>query len=238
MKKITLLELEKSNSFVAVEKLSNEEFYRLVNSKFAPIFEDYYFLMVLDRVFYEKYDFSLPEIYTALYSQYGMHNGYDDYKCSFSYRFRLKVVYEKNIYIYLLSIMDMKGNPPYFTFYRQLGDHEMDKKGTYQKPIETEFPKEVMQEFMLQFLINLYVKFESIKDTFKKPFFRTVPYINLIYGLKNGVFFQDLYSENGKKKGKSKKDDADNLTYREAIAFYKNNPKMKGKMSQRYDWDF
>ena len=235
MKKITLLELEKSNSFVAVEKLSNEEFYRLGSSKFAPIFEDYYFLMVLDRVFYEKYDFSLPEIYTALYSQYGMHNGYDDYKCSFSYRFRLKVVYEKNIYIYLLSIMDMKGNPPYFTFYRQLGDHEMDKKGTYQKPIETEFPKEVMQEFMLQFLINLYVKFESIKDTFKKPFFRTVPYINLIYGFKNGVFFQDLYFENGKKKGKSKKDDADNLTYTEAIAFYKNNPKMKGKMSQRYD---
>ena len=123
----------------------------------------------------------------------------------------------------------MKGNPPYFTFYRQLGDHEMDKKGTYQKPIETEFPKEVMQEFMVQFLINLYVKFESIKDTFKKPFFRTVPYINLIYGFKNGVFFQDLYFENGKKKGKSKKDDADNLTYREAIAFYKKQSENEGQ---------
>ena len=130
MENTTFLELKESNSFVRVEKLSNEEFSQLASSNFTPIFEDYYFLFTLDEIFYTKYDFTLPKIYAALYSQYGLHNDYDDFKCSFSYRFRLQVVYEKNIYTYLLSMMDIKGNPPYFTFYRQLGDHEMNQKGT------------------------------------------------------------------------------------------------------------
>ena len=72
--------------------------------------------------------------------------------------------------------MDMKGNPPYFTFYRELGEHELDKKGTYVKHVDTEFSKEAMQEFMGYFVNNLRLIFENLKDTFKKPFFRTVPY--------------------------------------------------------------
>ena len=246
MKNNTLLELAKSGLFVKVEKLKNEEFYKLVNGKFAPVFVDYYFLMVLDGSFYEKLDFTLPKIYTALYSQYGLHNGYDDYKCSFSYRFRLTVVNGQNIYTYLLSIMDMKSNPPYFTFYRPLGDHELNQKGTYQNTVETEFSKEAMQEFMVQFLMNLYLKFEAIKDTFKKPFFRTVPYASIIYGFEDGAFFEDSYyddgedapSENEDEKGElseNEEEDYGYASYTDAVAAYKNNPKMKGKMSQRYD---
>ena len=127
----------------------------------------------------------------------------------------------------------MKGNPPYFTFYRQLGEHELDKKGTYVKHIDTEFSEEAMQEFMACFVGNLLGTFEGVKDTFKKPFFRTVEYTYSIYGFKDGRFFEDCYY---REKGRGKnKDDHGHSAYLNAVEMYKNDPKMKGEMSKRYD---
>ncbi|MDZ7877802.1 MAG: hypothetical protein U5L45_09040 [Saprospiraceae bacterium] len=235
MEKFTFFELKESDLLVKIEKLSNQEYDRSRDSKFAPVFEDYYFFMVLDRLIYEKYDFTLPKIYAALYTRFGKHNGYDDYKCSFSYRFRLTIVNKNNTYTYRLSLMDMKGNPPYFTFYRQLGENELDQKNYYQNPIETEFSKEAMKEFMVHFVGYLLSTFESIKDTFKKPFFRTVPYAHIIYGFEEGEFFEDYYDQDDETKGDNEEEDNGDADYLDALEEYKNTKKMKGAMSARYD---
>ncbi len=239
MKSPSFFNLEKSGLQVKIEKLSNQAFYNLVNSDFAAVHEDYGFLMYLDYNFYEKYDFTLPKIYTALYTLYGKHNGYDDYKCSFSYRFRLKVINGGNVYTYLLSLMDIKGNPPYFTFYRPLGKDELDKKGYYQQPVETEFSKEAMKEFMAYFVGYLLGTFNSVKDSFKKPFFRTVPYCYVIYGFKEGKFFEDSYYLEDEADDKEDEDDEDDdygySAFIDAVNAYKSNPKMKGNMSARQD---
>ena len=280
MKKFTFLDLETSGLMVKIEKISDQEYFSLTKSKFAPLFEDYYFLIRLDRAIYEKYHFNLPKIYAALYTRYGLHNGYDDYKCSFSYRFRLTVIKAPDsIYTYLLHIMDMKGNPPYFTFYRELGEHELDKKGTYVQHVDTEFSQEAMQEFMAQFVWNLLGTFEGLEGKFKKNFFRTVPYDYTIYGFKDGEFFEHCYyhdsndndenedeeneddendvnkdSKNNDENNDSKDDDNNDnedddneeadedeeddhgySAYLDAVKRYKNDPKMKGEMSKRYD---
>jgi hypothetical protein len=242
MKSSKLFTLEKSDLIVKMEKLSNRKFSNLANGNFVAVFEDYYFLMCLDTDVYDKYDFTLPKIYTALFTRFGKHNGYDDYKCSFSYCFRLTVVNGSNIYTYLLRLMDMKGGTPYFKFYRPLGEHELDKKGTYQNAIETEFSKEAMQEFILYFLGYLIGTFEGLKDTFKKPFFRTVPYASVIYGFEDGDFFEDCYYQEGDTEDENDDENDENedkdygyAAYHKAIDLYKNNPKMKGKMSHRYD---
>lgn len=236
MKNFTFLTLEKSGLIVKIEKLTDQAYFSLTKNKFAPLFEDYSFFSLLNHHIYAKHNFTLPKIYTALYTRYGLHNDYDDYKCSFSYRFKLTVIKDKDsIFTYLLHIMDMKGNPPYFTFYRQLGTHELDKKGTYVEHIDTEFSKEDMREFMAYFVGNLLGTFQGVEKTFKKPFFRTVEYGYTIYGFEDGAFFEDCYYREKKKKGE-KENDYGHSDYLEAVEMYKNNPKMKGKMSKRYDW--
>jgi hypothetical protein len=240
MEKFTFLDLEKSKLLAKIEKISDQEYFSLTKNKFSPLSEDYYFLMLLDREIYEKYNFSLPKIYAALYTRYGLHNGYDDYKCSFSYRFRLTIVKAPDsIYTYLLHIMDMKGNPPYFTFYRQLGEHELDRKGTYVEHVDTEFSKDAQKEFMAQFVFNLLHIFEGIQDTFNKQFFRTIPYDYSIYGFKDGAFFLDCYyhetDEDEDEDEDNDEDDHGHSAYLDAVTMYRKNPKMKGEMSKRYD---
>jgi hypothetical protein len=248
MKGSTFLDLEKSGLIVKIEKIDDKTYFDLVKTQFSPVMEDYYFMMILDR-FYQKHKFNLPRIYATLYTLYGLHNGYDDYKCSFSYRFKLTLVKDKDsIFTYLLHIMDMKGNPPYFTFYRELGQHELDKKGRYVEHIDAEFSKEAMQEFMAQFVGHLWGTFNGLKETFNTPFFRTVAYDYTIYGFEDGEFFEDCYyreDTNDDEDDEADNDDTDNdddddddygtSDYYAALEMYKNNPKMKGNMSKRYD---
>jgi hypothetical protein len=239
MKPSTFLELDTSKRKVKIKKLTDNEFSNLARNKFAAIFEDYFFLMLLDRL-YSKYKFTLAKIYTALYGLYGLHNGYDDYKGSFAYCFRLTIQADERTFTYLLHLRDIKGNPPYFTFYRELGKAEADKKGTYVQPIEADFSKEAMQEFMSAFVGYLIGYFNVIQPTFKKNFFRTVPYTHTIYGFKKGAFFQDCYYHEDYE-ADSDEEEADYerdygySDYREALQTYKNASKMNGKMSQRYD---
>jgi hypothetical protein len=287
MKKFTLLDLKKTGLMVKIEKISDQEYFSLTKNKFSPLFEDYFFLVRLNRAIYQKYKFNLPKIYAALYTLYGLHNSYDDYKCSFSYRFRLTIIKGPNsIYTYLLHIMDMKGNPPYFTFYRPLGEHELNRKGTYVEHVDSEFSKEAMQEFMAQFAWNLLDTFEELEDKFKKNFFRTVPYDYTIYGFKDGAFFEHCYyhdsndddeeedeeenednnegddktdtsdgnenknieaddrgktdtsDDNENENNEEDEEDEDDhgySAYLDAVEKYKNDPKMKGQMSKRYD---
>jgi hypothetical protein len=284
MKKLTFLDLEKSGLMVKIEKISDQAYFSLTKDKFAPLFEDYFFFMMLNRAIYQKYKFNLPKIYAALYTRYGLHNSYDDDKCSFSYRFRLTIIKAPDsIYTYLLHIMDMKGNPPYFTFYRPLGEHELHRKGTYVENVDTELSKDAMKEFMAQFVWNLLDTFEELEGTFKKNFFRTVPYDGTIYGFKDGTFFEHCYyhdsddneededeenegdenddTKDGENKDSKEGDNNDNKddenkdneedkteeedddeeedhgysAYLNAVEMYKNDPKMKGQMSKRYD---
>ena len=70
--------------------MTNRKWYDF-SQKHAPIFEDWDFVMLLNHHHYPKTKFDLAKMYLALFSLFGAQNAYDDYKCSFAYRFELKL---------------------------------------------------------------------------------------------------------------------------------------------------
>ncbi|MCO6493224.1 MAG: hypothetical protein J5I98_32690 [Phaeodactylibacter sp.] len=128
-------------------------------------------------------------MYTALYTLFGPSNAYDDYKCSFAYDFRLSVEKQGQAYPYALSLADIKGNMPYFTFYRPpLAGKEPD---AYQQPVEAEFSREEMRSCIIAFISFLHLFLETYAQFFNRNFFRANPYAYLIYGFKEGAFFSE-----------------------------------------------
>ena len=184
------LYIESKDITVIFTKLSDREWYE-THRAFAPIFEDWELLMSLDYYVYSEYDFDLPRIYTSLYTLFGPSNAYDDYKCSFAYDFRLLVEKQGQAYPYALSLADIKGGMPYFTYYRApLPGKEAN---AYQRPVEAEFSQEEMRSCTIAFINFLRLFQEAYTRYFHRNFFRVNPSAYLIYGFKEGAFFSKHY---------------------------------------------
>jgi len=191
MSKPLKLHLKKIDVSVTFEKLSDRAWYDTYYGNYAPIFEDYDFLMLLELHHYKKHDFDLAKMYMALYTYFGGHNNYDDYKCSFSYRFKLTIERDGKKYIYGMQLFDMKGNMPYYTYYR-LPD-EGKSANYYHSPIDEQFSKDDMRYCTMTFL-NFMIGFhEGYKPYFNQPFYRINQAGYLIYGFDKGKFFVNSY---------------------------------------------
>ena len=184
------LYIESKDITVIFTKLSDREWYE-THRAFAPIFEDWALLMSLEHYVYSEYEFDLPRIYAALYTLFGPSNAYDDYKCSFAYDFRLSVEKQGQAYPYALSLADVKGNMPYFTYYR--APLPGKKPNAYQRPVETEFSLEEMRSCTIAFINFLRLFLEAYTRYFNRNFFRVNPYAYLVYGFKEGAFFNNQY---------------------------------------------
>ena len=190
MKNKKTLNVKAINAKVTLEKVSNQEWWALRKTH-APIFEDWDFLIMLDRQHYPERDFGLAQMYVALFTLFGGHNNYDDYKCSFAYKFKLTIEREDKSHDYGLQLMDMKGNMPYFTYYRKPKAEE--NLNAYQKPLDNEFSKEDMRYCTLT-LISFFEGFlEGYQPYFNQNFYRVNHAGYLIYGFENGRFFNDFY---------------------------------------------
>lgn len=141
--------LKSIDTTITFQKITTREWYHL-HREFAPIFEDWTFHMLMSvGKIKQEIDLDLPRVYTALFTLFGPHKNYDFYKSSFAYGFRLKIDREGHSYDYVLSLREIKGNMPYFTYYRRPGEGE--DANTYQKPIDTEMSNED-----LNLLVNPY----------------------------------------------------------------------------------
>lgn len=211
--------IESKDITVVFTKLSDREWYE-THRVFAPIFQDWELLMSLDLYVYSEYEFDLPRIYTALYTLFGPSNGYDDYKCSFAYDFRLSVEKQGQDYSYALSLADVKGNMPYFTYYRP----PLPGKGpdAYQQPVEAEFSKEEMRSCTIAFINFLHLFHEAYEQFFNRNFFRVNPYAYLIYGFKEGAFFSEQYPY-------EREEDWDK--FRDVVQSFRTNPAFDDPMS-------
>ncbi len=190
MKEPITLNLQEANLSVVFQKLGNMEWYKM-RQKQVPIFEDYDFLMILDFHHYRERDFDLAKMYMALFTLFGGYNNYDDYKCSFSYKFKLIIQKKKKKYTYGLSMFDMKGNMPYFTYYRKPQGRE--NSNAYQTPLDNEFSKEEMRLCTITFISFLEGFYLGYKPYFDKAFYRVNRAGYMIYGFKKGKFFVNCY---------------------------------------------
>ncbi len=191
MKKTINLNLKKSNLSITFLKLSNKKWYK-IHQNYAPIFIDYNFLMLLDFQYYRNRDFDLAKMYMALFMLFGGHNNYDDFKCSFSYKFKLTLKKKGKKYTYGLSMYDMKGNMPYFAYYRK--PREGENPDVYQNPIDDEFSKEDMRLCTMTFISFLEGFYLGYKPYFSQSFYRVNHSCRLIYGFKKEQFFTKYFA--------------------------------------------
>ena len=102
----------KSKGITVTFKQVDDQEWREVRNKFAPISEDWQLFSALELHYYPKHQFDLPRIYMALFTFFGPQNSYDDYKCSFSYKFELAVAKQDRCHSYALAIADIKSGFP------------------------------------------------------------------------------------------------------------------------------
>ena len=220
MKNGVTLYLHKPDISVTFKKLTNRKWYEF-SQKYAPIFEDWDFVMLLNHHHYPKTKFDLSKMYMALFSLFGAQNAYDEYKCSFAYRFELKLKRGKKKSTYGLALMDIKGNMPYFTYYRK--PLEGENPDAYQKTIEAEFSAEEMRQCTLAFLVFLEDIYRAYKSFFNQPFYRINPAAYLIYGFEEGEFFNDFYPSDSEE---------DYENFKKKMDEYKQNKVLNTSMSK------
>lgn len=222
MKNSISLFIEKIDCSITFTKLSNKEWYEFRQQK-NPIFEDWHFIMMLNLDLYPKRKLNLAKIYTALFTLFGGHNNYDDYKCTFSYRFKLTISRNGKNYDYGLDMYDMKGDMPYFTYYRPLKEGE--SKGVYLKAVDTELSEEDMRFSTLAFIAFLGNFIDGYQPFFNQPFYRVNKDGYVIYGFENSNFFVKSYDYSEENSWEE---------FEAAIEEHENNEALQGIMSRRF----
>jgi hypothetical protein len=164
-----------------------------------PIFEDYtHYLFLSSLLESEAPDFNHPRFYTALKGMFGESSEYyDDYKCSFGYQFLIVVVDGDKESKYMLNLCDLKGG---FSFYFRkllLTPEELEKyknRDILYKPFD-DFSKDEMAHFMSYFMFYLVGFMKSYEEYYDEEFIKSLDYNYMIYGYKNGKFFENTYDE-------------------------------------------
>jgi hypothetical protein len=176
----------------------DEKKYDSLRDKNIPIFQDNWYSMRLSRAIEsEEPDFQHSHLYTALKTHFGETPAmYDDYKCSFGYPFLLEITKDRNEVKYLLNFTDMRGGVEFF-FRKILDKHELNKyeRDVFQRPFENEFSGDDMRYFMGWFLFYFVGFMKSYQKYYKEEFARSVEAALMIYGYRDGNFFDESYED-------------------------------------------
>lgn len=217
------LHIKENNLKVFIQKMDNYEWFD-IHIAYEAIPVDYEYLMFLDMYHYPKLNFNLPKLYMALFTLFGGHNSYDDYKCSFSYKFQLTIEKEGQLMDYALLLMDMKGNMPYFNYYKLPPDEEtvsFYRNGS--DALSLQELRSCTKTFIL-FLENFFFAYHPFFNT---TFYRINRSAYLIYGFQDDGFFRDFYPH------QSAEDEEDFLAQ---IDYYENLEEMNTPMSKAF-WE-
>ncbi len=174
------------------------EYYDL-SKQSIPIFEDYAHYIDLSSLLESKApNFNHPRFYVALKGMFGESGEfYDDYKCSFGYQFLIVVADGGKESKYILNFCDLKGD---FSFYFRkllITPEELEKykdRDILHEPLD-DFSKDEMAHFMGYFIFYLVGFIESYEEYYDEEFTKSLNYNFMIYGYKNGKFFEKTYDE-------------------------------------------
>jgi len=189
-----VINIEFRGNHYTLERLDDRKYYELWKNSLA-IADDYgfylHFYLDLERQGGEN--LNLAQIYVALEKLCGESGkSFDDWKGSFSFPFFLKVSKGGQNFDYLLKIYDHRGSV-YFGIHKQLQpDHSYDTRVVHQ-PFPEEFSRQEINEFICYFYGYLQGYFEEIKSSYSQFFYKVVDSNCIIFGYKNGNFFEEHY---------------------------------------------
>ena len=172
-------------------RLNDEQFF-LLGKNSVPIFEDYGHLLSLfgDKTIIYS---SISRMYTALKILFGESSEYyDDYKGSFFFPFLIYFCKGEEEFGYLMDLHDTRGSVE-FNMAKLI--HETDKRfrrNIFHDPFE-EFPRKELTDFIDYFVGFLTGFFKTIADQYDEFFFKTIESNLVIFGYKDGSFFDIRY---------------------------------------------
>jgi len=182
-----------------LERLDDERYHEL-RRKSLCIADDYRFSIGFFQ--YEQLRgeaLSLGQVYIALKELTGESSKlFDDWKCAFSFPFALEIERDSNTYHYLLRIVDYRGSLE-FNIYRQVKPHESYDKNVIYQSFAEEFSRDEINEFnayiynYIKVFFKIYLK--VVKPNDREEFFKNIDSNLILYGYKDGIFFEDHYND-------------------------------------------
>ena len=181
----------KKNKYKLI-RLNDEQFYLLHKNSIA-IFEDYGHLISLfadKNIIYS----SLSKMYTALKILFGESSKcYDDWKGSFSFPFLIHFYNSEEEFEYLMDLRNIRSSIE-FGITKLINVDDKFKRDILHNPFE-EFAREEINYFINYCIGFLTGFFKSIADRYNDDFFKIVESNLILFGYKDGCFFDDQYND-------------------------------------------
>jgi hypothetical protein len=186
------IEIDIDGRIYKLIRLNDDQFY-VLNKNSIPIIDDYIHLMLLysvDEIIYS----STPKMYITLKSLFGEHgDDYDDWSGTFSFPFLIHFREGEEEFEYLMNIYDIKSSIDFKIAKLIEDEDERFEKGIHHKPFE-EFPREKINYVINYFVGFLTRYFEScLNNQYDEFFFKIVRSDLILYGYKDGRYFDDEY---------------------------------------------
>lgn len=198
MKEKTIV-VKLNNAQYRLERLDDDRYDEL-SRKSLCIADDYRFSIGFFQ--YEQLRgeaLSLGQVYIALKELTGESSKlFDDWKCAFSFPFALEIERDSNTYHYLLRIVDYRGSLE-FNISRQVKPHESYDKNVIHQSFAEEFSGDEINEFnayiynYIKVFFKVYIKVVQPHDM--EEFFKNIDSNLIVYGYKDGFFFEDHYND-------------------------------------------
>ena len=177
-------------------RLNDEQFY-LLRKNSVTLFEDYGHLMSLSRDKDYIYS-SFPKMYITLKDIFGESGSYyDDYKGSFSFPFLISFQKGEKGYEYVMNIYNVRSAIEFNMAKLIHADDKTIERGILYRPFDEFQESEIT--YVTNFLIGyLTGYFRMIVKGYNEFFFHSVQSNLIVYGYKDGKFFQNHYDSQKK----------------------------------------
>ena len=196
MIKNKVINIDFRGNHYTLKRLDEHKYYELWKNSLA-IADDYgFYLQFYLYLEQQGESLNLAQIYVTL-EKLGGESGkfFDDWKGSFSFPFFLEVIKNGHKFDYLLNIYDHRGSV-YFGIRKQLQPQDSYDARVIHQPFPEEFSQEDINEFISYFYGYLQGYFEEIKSSYSQFFYKVIDSNFILFGYKNGEFFEEHYDEN------------------------------------------
>ena len=190
------MDIETEERIYKLIRLNDDQFYLLYKNSIS-IFEDYTHLMSLSMdkdIIYS----SFSKMYITLKDLFGESGKYyDDWKGCFSFPFLIHFQKDDEIFGYLMNVCNVRSSIEFKIAKLIHADDKQLKRDIIHKPFE-DFPREEMSYLINYFIGFLTGYFEYIKNSYDEFFIKTVESNLILFGYKDGRYFDKQYESEGK----------------------------------------
>lgn len=138
---------------------------------------------------------NMAKMYVALKTRFGESGtSYDDWKGSFGFAFLLSFAHDGKEMEYMLNIYNLRSSIEFRLFKLPGADEQNIDRHIYHQPFP-DFPRPAIRSVFNYIVGFLSGYFETMEKWYDEPFFQTVASNLIVFGFKDGQFFDEQYED-------------------------------------------